>query len=317
MDGVQSSVSRITSLCATATALLWLTPAVLRAQETGPNLRGDAGLKSGSQPPPGIYFVVPAYYRADYYALEGPRGNDFPNFQSGSIHILYPVLSVVTPWKFLGAYYGAAVAGIFSNQAVGAAVGPGDLARNNTLGTGDIYVQPISLGWHTKQADFIAAWGFHAPTGNGIRTLDMWAFEYIAGTTVYLDKARKWNAAATMWYTVSLPKGHSNIDVGDFLSLKGGIGRAFLKGGAANAGLAYSFQWKTTHDSGTALPPFVPILLSHAYALGPEISLPLFAKGGIVGLLDVRYTFEFANVYNFQGNNLFASFTLVHFFKRK
>ncbi len=310
-------VRQLTFLWVMVAGLVIMTSAVSMAQEVSPNSRGDAGLMSGTQAPPGFYLVLPSYWRANYYRLKGPRGNDFPEFQDGSISVLVTAVSAVTPWKFLGANYGGVVAGVFNNQAVTAAVGPGNLTRDNTLGVGDMYVQPITLGWHIKRADLVGGWGFFAPTGSGFRTADSWAFNYIAGTTVYPDKARKWNAATTMWYIVSLPKEHSNIDVGDFLALKGGVGHTFLKGGVANAGLAYSFEWKTTLDSGTGLPASVPIRLSHAYALGPEVNMPVFAKGGIVGILDFRYTFEFGNVYNFQGDNLAASFTFAHFLKKK
>jgi hypothetical protein len=48
-----------------------------------------------------------------------------------------------------------------------------------------------------------------------------------------------------------------------------------------------------------------------AYGVGPEISVPIFAKGSVVGLIGFRYTFEVGNSVNFQGNNLVASFTLA------
>ena len=55
----------------------------------------------------------------------------------------------------------------------------------------------------------------------------------------------------------------------------------------------------------------MPIAKSHAYALGPELNVPFFAKGSMVGIFGFRYTFEVGNTYNFQGRNLVLSLTLA------
>src|SRR5271165_2014898 len=58
------------------------------AQNLGLNLRGDVGLKSGSQPVPGYYFVIPLYYRADYDSLRGPNGNSLPFNNNAAINLI-------------------------------------------------------------------------------------------------------------------------------------------------------------------------------------------------------------------------------------
>jgi hypothetical protein len=61
----------------------------------------------------------------------------------------------------------------------------------------DTYVVPLHLGWHTPRADFVAGYGFFAPTGKyeagGLDNvgLGMWSHEVQGGTTVYLDAAKK------------------------------------------------------------------------------------------------------------------------------
>jgi hypothetical protein len=46
--------------------MLLCAPATGYAQLNGQNIKGDAGLKSGSQAPPGIYLAVPLwFYTAD------------------------------------------------------------------------------------------------------------------------------------------------------------------------------------------------------------------------------------------------------------
>ena len=58
---------------------------------------------------------------------------------------------------------------------------------------GDIFLQPINLGWHLKQADFMVTYGIYFPTGkysfggDDNTGLGMWTHEFGAGTTIYFD----------------------------------------------------------------------------------------------------------------------------------
>ncbi len=276
------------------------------AQYLGLNLRGDTGLKSGSQPGPGYYFVLPLYYRADYSALKLPDGNTAQSDYGVGVGLLAPVLAVTTNWKILGGNYGfQAVAPFMGNRQ---SLAGGAVQKNLGYGYADTYIQPINLGWHTKRADFLGAYGFYAPTGP--RTLDMWAHEMVAGTTVYLGEAKNWHVAGAMYYDINQKKRSTDVKVGQYMTIEGGAGRSFIKG-AASAGLAYVVQLKTTDDSGADIPRLLPRGKNKAYGLGPEINMPFFAKGKFVGLLGFRYTFEFANSTNFQGRNLAVTMTLA------
>jgi len=295
--------------CMVVIALLIAAAAMpAQAQYLGLNLRGDVGMKSGSQPGPGYYLVVPLFYRADYSSLRGQNGNELPGNLNTTINLIAPVFSATTKFKILGATYGFQIVPPFMNQRLSLAAGP--VQRNNNYGFGDMYVQPVNLGWRRKRADFLAAYGFYAPTGSGSRTLDMWAHELVAGTTVYLDQAKSWHVAGTMFYDIHQRKRSEDITVGNYLTIEGGAGRSFLKG-AGSAGLAYLMQWKTTYDSGSDVNPLLPRAKNKAYGLGPEINLPFFARGSLVGLLGFRYTFEIGNSTNFQGNNLVFTLTLA------
>jgi hypothetical protein len=53
--------------------------------------------------------------------------------------------------------------------------------------------------------------------------------------------------------------------------------------------------------------------LNRAYALGPEVNFPFFVKGKTAGFIGARYTWEFNNASNFQGNNLALTLTLAKF----
>jgi hypothetical protein len=279
------------------------------AQELGAVLRGDMGLKSGTQPGPGYYFSF-LYYNASYDSVRGPNGGVLPGKVNTSLDLLVPIVTVTTKWKLLGGYYGFSVAIPFSNQALASTFVP--LSKGNTYGFGDMYFQPLTLGWHKKHADYLVGYGFYAPTGNGIRSLDMWTQRMSFGTTYYLDEGKKWSVAGNAALEIHAVKRSTDILVGDFLTIKGGVGRSFLKG-AASAGLVYCLQYKITHDGGTGLPALLPNSLNKAYALGPEVNFPFFVKEKTVGFIGARYTWEFNNSSNFQGNNLALTLTLAKF----
>ena len=66
-----------------------------------------------------------------------------------------------------------------------------------------------------------------------------------------------------------------------------------------------------TKDKGTDINPLLPRGKNRAIGLGPEINIPFFKKGSVLGLIGARYTFEVANVANFQGQNLLVTMTIA------
>jgi hypothetical protein len=232
------------------TVLFLMNCAPTKAQELGAVLRADMGLKSGTQPGPGDYFSF-VYYDAAYSSVRGPNGNALPGQVSTSLDILLPIVTVTTKWKLFGGYYGFTVAMPISNQALASTFVP--IYKANSYRFGDMYFQPLTLGWHTKRADYVTGYGFYAPTGNGIRSLDMWTQRMNCGITYYLDEGKKWSASGNATLEIHSVKNNTDILVGDFVTIKGGVGRSFLRG-AASAGLVYCLQYKVTHDGGTNLP---------------------------------------------------------------
>jgi hypothetical protein len=97
----------------------------------------------------------------------------------------------VSKKKILGANY-ALVAGLpFTNSALSLA-GLGSIGGGG--GFADSFYQPMTLGWHLKRADIMAAYAFFAPTGkfaagasNNTGT-GHWTNAPTAGETFYLTK---------------------------------------------------------------------------------------------------------------------------------
>ena len=204
---------------------LIVAPPSASAQYMGKNFHGDFGVNSGTQAGPGFYVAIPfAQWNADN--IKDADGHEIATaFQGLAIRATFPTLIGVTPKKFLGANYGFMVASPFSTIRPERTI-PQEFEAD--WGLNDFYVVPLYLGWHTPRADFVAGYGFYAPTGryeagaNDNVGLGMWSHEIQAGTTVYLDAAKKISAATTAYFEMHSNKKDQDLKVGNLLTLEGG-----------------------------------------------------------------------------------------------
>ena len=201
-------------------------PQPASAQYLGNNFHGDFGVNSGTQSGPGFYVAIPfAQWNADH--IKDADGNTLAasRFQGFDVRALFPTIIGVTPKKVLGANYGFMVALPFSTVRPERTI-PESFEPD--WGLNDLYVVPLYLGWHAPRADFVAGYGFYAPTGryeagaNDNVGLGMWSQEIQAGTTVYLDAAKKISAATTAYLELHSNKKDQDLKVGNLLTLEGG-----------------------------------------------------------------------------------------------
>ena len=283
----------------------WLcVPRLAAAQLNGFNIKGDQGLKAGSQAPPGVYYGAPVYrYGTD--TVKNQDGRTFSTTGELTMVLGGPLVNVVTTKKVLGGNYGFMVVLPLANVRV-------ELPRldnNPSPGVSDMYVQPFNLGWHTDRADVLTGYGFFAPTGrytagaNDNTGLGMWGHEVFAGTTVFLDEKKAWHAATTGALEFHSGKKDSDARVGTLLTLEGGFGRDFVKG-AARVGLAYYAQWKLSDDTLTGLPALILRGRNRVAGLGPEVSVPIATKHTVYGFLTARYAWEMGARTTTQGDAL-------------
>ena len=156
--------------------------------------------------------------------INDAQGNQvLKNVTAGINLFVLPAVEVVTPFKILGATYCAAYTQWISNGVLNVAAP--SFQRVTSYRFGDIYVQPVILGWHTPRADVTVGYAFFAPTGSAGQ--HMWVHEINLGTTLYPDSGKKWNLAAMMFYDFNRQKNNADITVGNILTLTGGIGRSF------------------------------------------------------------------------------------------
>ncbi|WP_396626324.1 transporter [Luteitalea sp.] len=281
------------------------------AQLNSQNIKGDVGLKSGSQAPPGGYVVAPLYF----YSADALKNRDGQEVATGSLDatVFGPGLNYVTTKKIGGANYGFLVVLPWANNRIQG----GRVDENPGQGITDMYVQPVNLGWHGARADTTVAYGLYVPTGryedgaSNNTGLGMWGHELQAGTTVYLDQARTWHAATTASFNFHSEKKDSDTRVGNALTLEGGAGRDFL-GGGLSLGMAYYATYKLTEDR---LGPVAGVLVrgkNRVYGVGPEATLAIAARQTVYGFVTVRYQWEMGARTTTEGGalNIMATFLL-------
>lgn len=320
--------TRIVWLCVLGLAMATTMASPAQAQLNGENLLGDMGVKSGTQPEPGVY-ISNIYYRYFTDTIKDPDGRrtqiDPTGQASQTIQAGVPLVYYVSKKKFLGGHFGAmAVLPI----AKGSLEAPGfGLSEEVSTGLSDLYAMPAQLGWHGARFDALAGVGLFAPTGRYSAGADdnlgkgMWSYELSGGGTVYLDKGRSVSMATTAyWETHSKKEGSvrvenmtiSDVKVGQLLTLEGGIGKSFLHG-AASVGVAYYAQWKLTSDDlgapvGGALAPGIP--KHRVFGIGPDVTIPIATKSRLLSLVNVRYLWEVGAEVKTQGHTLMVTNTI-------
>ena len=195
-----------------------------------------------------------------------------------------------------------------------------DVEDPTNWGFTDMYVVPLHLGWHTPRADFVAGYGFYAPTGRyeaGATDnvgLGMWSHEIQGGVTAFLDPGKKVSLATTAFFEFHSKKKDLDLKVGNLLTFEGGVAYNVPKIGGA-FGIGYFSQHKLTHDSGTDVPEVLLRALNlrdknRCFGIGPDVTMGLFQRA-TAGLLNVRYLWESGAKSSFEGSTFWISITIA------
>jgi hypothetical protein len=161
---------------------------------------------------------------------------------------------LVTPYELLGANYGFLIDVPF---AIASARGAGALepvlssgigsvtllslqrSAGATKGTiGDIYFEPVDLGWHLRQLDAIVAGGFFAPTGayNSKANLNIgyghWSGVLGVGRIVYADAERSWGLSVYSHFVIYASQMGRNYTYGNQAPLEWSASKTFKLGSA-------------------------------------------------------------------------------------
>jgi len=300
-----------------AFTLLAMLPLASHAQLSGYNTRGDFGMQSGTQAPPGFY-IVPVYYGFSADEFKDKSGDSFPGIDGGgSIDVTATLTGLiwVTDKKILGGNYGFEIWPGVTNNAL--EFPPLGIDEEVSTGLADLYIAPITLGWNTDRSDFITGLGLYVPTGeyesggDENRGFGMWGYELFGGTTVYFDEAKTWHFSALAAFETHGDKDDTDVRVGNLLTIEGGVGKSFMDG-AASVGIAYYGQWKISDDDFglDVIPPDNRggIDRNRVFGWGPEITLPLASKKKLYGFLNLRYFKESGAHTSLEGDTFLATF---------
>ncbi len=252
------------------------------AQERGQYLPGFGGLNSGIQAPEGItyanYFI---WYPATKF--KDQDGDTAPIDFDLDLLVDFNLLAYTTKAKFLGAKVGMAVGLPIVNTPV--SLSNFDLGISPT-GIGDIYVEPINLGWTRKKADLKLAYGFVAPTGkfgapSDTTTTDYWGHEITVASTIYLDKNKLTQFSVNTNWEFHQKKRHEDLKVGNNMTLEAGVGKIIVKNQGKQLiqfGAVGYAEFQMTNDSGTAVPALTADNKDRVFAIGPEFGVILPTK---------------------------------------
>ena len=243
-------------------------PRLLNAQEPPPSFVGShypagvEGIKAGSLPPPGLYLRDYNYFYWSDDFKNGPP--DFKIFA----YVQAPRLIWISDFKILGGYYGADILIPFAETDLKAGG-----VKDSHFGLADIHVEPITLSWHIKQADFAVGYAFWAPTGDfdtkhpALPGKGFWSHMFTDGATYYFDSEKTWAISALNRYEINMEHQDFPITPGDTDTLEFGISKSLTK--SIEVGVVGYYQQQTTEDRGSGSSSE----LDYAVSVGPEISL--------------------------------------------
>ncbi len=204
--------------------------------------------------------------------------------------------------RVAGARFGATATVIFSRNSLTSDV-EGSLGDGG--GLGDLFIQPIILGWTKGQLDWRAAYGIVAPTGHFEAGADdnvgsgYWTHAISSGVTYYLTEGRSNALSAFAMYELHEEQEGTHVRPGDTLTLDaswmhssaGGQDRQLQYGAVGYA------QWQTTDKRGPDVSPTEAEEHYRVYALGvaggfawPQRRSSVFLK--LFHEFDARSTFE-------------------------
>ena len=330
-------------IAATMACLLAVAIGTAHAADVGHYEHGLMNIRDYAVPDPGFYFADYNYYYTTTRLNDG-SGNKInsitikPGPGPGltlkvnvdvDIYANAPTLIWVTPWKLLGAKYGAYIAPSFANSSLDAGLstenGRGVNPSTSSFGVGDLFVMPVWLGWKFPHWDLALGYGFYAPIGKydtktvtlpivgPVKTtspdnigLGFWE-QQVQGTVVWYPMTNMGTAVmATLTYETCGNKSDFSVTPGDDLTLNWGISQYLPLNKAqtllVEIGPAGYDSWQITGETGSG-------------ASNSSARYQTHGVGGQIGLSSVRwdaalnfhYFYEYYSENTFQGQSFTVS----------
>jgi len=312
-----------------------LTPAAnIRGGEIGHFVPGVASIRDYTLPPPGFYGVVYNYgYTTD--RLNDGNGDRVTSALLGlevdvDVYVLAPGVIWSSDWKILGARYGAYVLPTFGNSSIAASLTTttgNREAETSQFDAGDLFVQPIWLGWSLTNWDFALGYGFYAPVGRyntetivlpagPVRVeaadnigLGFWTHQVQGAACWYPWADKRLAAGGALTYEIHQEKEDFDLTPGQNLTLNWGISQYVpLKKDQTlllELGPAGYSSWQITDDTGgDARNPGVH---DEVHAVGAQLGLTIVPWNAV---LNFHFFYELASKDRFKGQSVGLNFAV-------
>ena len=283
------------TLAALAVLLVLIALQTAEAGELGHFAPAVPNIRDYPMPAPGFYYVqYHDYYTSDTFRDRfGDRLDSAPSPLGGTIDLdsnldvfaFMPTPVWVGDFDVLGGHLGAFLSIPFTNPnaqvALATELGFGVDLEESSFGLGDLFVQPVWLGWSWQHWDAAIAYGFYAPTGrydggaNDNLGLGYWTNQFQATGAWYPSENRATALVATGTYEISTDQQDADLRPGDRVTLNLGVSQYLPLSSdrrwLVELGVAGHGQWQIERDSGSDASSFLG--RDHIYAVGPQLGI--------------------------------------------
>ena len=245
-----------------------------QAQQLGYKLLGSAGIDAGVQAPPGLTVIDQSlHYSAS--ELRDRQGNVLPieGLSMRGTGSAFGVSYTTNPRREANLSFaiGVPVASIHVNSDEPA-------ASLNGYGFGDLFLQPIKVGWRRRRFDVVTGYMVYVPTGQyeprgAGPGRGYWTHELAVGGALFGDSTRARRLSALASYDQNTRKRGIDIRRGNMFQIQGGAGANVTK--VVTIGLAAYALWQVTPDRGADIPPSLRDGRSRVFGFGPEADVTI------------------------------------------
>jgi hypothetical protein len=206
----------------------------------------------------------------------------------------------------------------FGNSSVGASVatatGAGINPETTSFGIGDLFVQPLWLGWSLPNWDSDLGYGFYAPTGkftagsSGNIGLGFWGQQFEGTVAWYPSATRSTALVGTLTYEINQKVEGRDITPGQRLSFNLGMSHTSPLDSdlLLELGLLGYGQWQITDDAGADA--FLANVHDRIFGIGPQIGLTYVPWKSAVTF---KWVHELGAEDRFQGDNFTLNFAVA------
>jgi hypothetical protein len=285
---------------------VWWCATAAQAQNRGVYPLGLSAINSGVSAEPGLTYNNSFLF----YARSEQKGGNGEVLATGQQSVLLDMNTFL--WASTGqiamlggARFSSAITIPIANNSLSSST---QGAISGGGGLGDLYFQPVILGWRTERVDIRGIFGFLAPTGkfNAGATDNVgngyWTPVLAAGQTFYLSGDKATTLSAFEMYEFHGTQSGTHIQPGETFDLDYSLMRAFtFADSRLQVGLVGYGAWQTTAKTGPNITPAEEAQRYRVNALGAGLNFVLPARKVT---LSFKYFDEFSNQWTYQGYSI-------------